>query len=121
MSKVWISTFQCWPGQRHTRSGNHRAGNADKQAVGGGRLLLLIIAATILGIGIYFSSLDPIKALFWSAVINGFVAVPVMAAMMWVGSRRDQMGRFTVPPVTLTLGWATTAIMAAAAIAMLLF
>ncbi len=72
-------------------------------------------------IGIDFSSLDPIKALFWSAVINGFVAVPVMAAMMWVGSRRDQMGRFTVAPLTLTLGWATTAIMAAAAVAMLLF
>jgi Mn2+/Fe2+ NRAMP family transporter len=81
----------------------------------------VIIAATVLGIGIDFSSLDPIKALFWSAVINGFVAVPVMAAMMWVGSRRDQMGRFTVAPLTLTLGWATTAIMAAAAIAMLLF
>jgi NRAMP (natural resistance-associated macrophage protein)-like metal ion transporter len=81
----------------------------------------VIIAATILGIGIDFSSLDPIKALFWSAVINGFVAVPVMAAMMWVGSRRDQMGRFTVAPLTLILGWATTAIMAAAAIAMLLF
>jgi Mn2+/Fe2+ NRAMP family transporter len=44
-----------------------------------------------------------------------------MAAMMWVGSRRDQMGRFTVAPLTLILGWATTAIMAAAAIAMLLF
>jgi hypothetical protein len=81
----------------------------------------VIIAATILGIGIDFSSLDPIKALFWSAVINGFVAVPVMAAMMWVGSQRDQMGRFTVAPLTLTLGWATTAVMAAAAIAMLLF
>jgi NRAMP (natural resistance-associated macrophage protein)-like metal ion transporter len=81
----------------------------------------VITAATILGIGIEFSSLDPIKALFWSAVINGFVAVPVMAAMMWVGSRRDQMGRFTLAPLTLTLGWATTAIMAAAAIAMLLF
>jgi len=53
-------------------------------------------------------------------VINGFVAVPVMAAMMWVGSRRDQMGRFTVHPITLALGWAATAIMALAAIAMLI-
>jgi len=42
----------------------------------------VIAAATLLGIGIDFSPLDPIKALFWSAVINGFVAVPVMAAMM---------------------------------------
>ena len=60
--------------------------------------------------------LDPIKALFWSAVINGFVAVPVMAAMMRVGSRRDQMGRFTVGPLTLALGWVTTAVMAVAAL-----
>jgi Mn2+/Fe2+ NRAMP family transporter len=73
----------------------------------------VITAATLLGIGIDFSPLDPIKALFWSAVINGFVAVPVMAAMMWVGSRRDQMGRFTV-------GWVTTAVMAVAALAMLI-
>jgi NRAMP (natural resistance-associated macrophage protein)-like metal ion transporter len=79
----------------------------------------VIAAATLLGIGIDFSPLDPIKALFWSAVINGFVAVPVMAAMMWVGSRRDQMGRFTVAPLALTLGWATTAIMGLAALATL--
>jgi hypothetical protein len=46
------------------------------------------LSQTVLGISIDFSPLDPIKALF---VINGFVAVPVMAAMMWVGSRRDQM------------------------------
>jgi NRAMP (natural resistance-associated macrophage protein)-like metal ion transporter len=80
----------------------------------------VIAAATLLGICIDFSPLDPIKALFWSAVINGFVAVPVMAAMMWVGSRRDQMGRFTVRPLTLALGWVTTAIMAVAALAMLI-
>ena len=53
-------------------------------------------------------------------MINGFVAVPVMAAMMWVGSRRDQMGRFTVRPLTLVLGWVTTAVMAVAALAMLI-
>jgi Mn2+/Fe2+ NRAMP family transporter len=80
----------------------------------------VITAATLLGIGIDFSPLDPIKALFWSAVINGFVAVPVMAAMMSVGSRRDQMGRYTVRPLTLVLGWLTTAVMAVAALAMLI-
>lgn len=79
----------------------------------------VIAAATLLGIGIGFSPLDPIKALIWSAVINGFVAVPVMAAMMCVGSRRDQMGRFTVAPPTLALGWVATAVMAGAVVAML--
>jgi Mn2+/Fe2+ NRAMP family transporter len=79
----------------------------------------VIAASTLLGIAIIFSPLDPIKALFWSAVINGFVAVPAMAAMMWVGSRRDQMGRFTVAPAALALGWGATAIMALAALGML--
>jgi Mn2+/Fe2+ NRAMP family transporter len=79
----------------------------------------VIAAATLLGIGIGFSPLEPIKALVWSAVINGFVAVPVMAAMMCVGSRRDQMGRFTVTPAVLALGWTTTSIMALAVLAML--
>jgi NRAMP (natural resistance-associated macrophage protein)-like metal ion transporter len=91
-------------------------GNKPWEAVG---FYSVITAATLLGIGIDFSPLDPIKALFWSAVINGFVAVPVMAAMMWVGSRRDQMGRFTVRPLTLALGWVTAAAMAVAALAML--
>jgi Mn2+/Fe2+ NRAMP family transporter len=78
----------------------------------------VIAAATLLGIAIDFSPLDPMKALVWSAVINGFVAVPIMAAMMLVGSRRTQMGQFTVSPLALMLGWTTTAVMAAAALGM---
>ena len=80
----------------------------------------VIAAAMILGIGIDLSDLEPIKALFWSAVINGFVAVPMMGAMMWVGSRRTQMGKFTVSRSALLLGWATTGIMALASLAMLI-
>lgn len=79
----------------------------------------VIAAATILGLGIEFSPIDPIKALFWSAVINGFVAVPIMAAMMWVASQPGQMGRFTVTTPVLVLGWLATAIMALAAIVMI--
>ncbi|MDX3927800.1 MAG: Nramp family divalent metal transporter [Shinella sp.] len=81
----------------------------------------VIAAAVLLGLGIEFSSLDPIKALFWSAVINGFVAVPIMAAMMVVAHRRDEMGRFTVSLPVLIFGWLATAIMLAAAIAMIIF
>jgi NRAMP (natural resistance-associated macrophage protein)-like metal ion transporter len=73
--------------------------------------------ATLLGIGIIWSPLDPIKALFWSAVINGFAAVPIMAAMMIVASRRSEMGRFTASPLLLGIGWIATVVMAAAAIA----
>lgn len=79
----------------------------------------VIAAATLLGIGIGFSPLDPMRALFWSAVINGFVAVPIMAAMMWLAGRRDQMGRYKVSPSIQFFGWSATALMAAAALSML--
>ena len=67
-----------------------------------------------------FSPMPPLRALFWSAVINGIVAVPIMAAMMWVASRRDRMGRFRASPAVLTLGWTATAVMGIAVVAMAL-
>jgi NRAMP (natural resistance-associated macrophage protein)-like metal ion transporter len=78
----------------------------------------VIAAATFVGGLLNFSSLDPIKALFWSAVINGVVAVPVMAMMMLLGSRPDVMGRFTLPTPLKAVGWAATVVMGVAAIAM---
>jgi Mn2+/Fe2+ NRAMP family transporter len=64
------------------------------------------------------SSLDPIKALFWSAVINGVVAVPIMAMMMRLASRRASMGRFTLPLPLKLVGWLATFVMAGAAVGM---
>jgi len=78
----------------------------------------VIGAAVLLGLGIDWSPLDPIKALYWSAVLNGVIAVPMMAAMMVVASSSKKMGRFTVRPVLAGLGWLCTAIMAAATITM---
>ncbi len=78
----------------------------------------VIAAATIVGAILNFTSIDPIKALFWSAVINGVVAVPVMVIMMLLGSREDVMGRFTLPKSLKIAGWTATAVMAAAALAM---
>ncbi|WP_223215847.1 Nramp family divalent metal transporter [Rhizobium herbae] len=80
----------------------------------------VITAATLMGLAIEFTAIDPIKALFWSAVVNGFVAVPVMAAMMIVVGRHDRMKEFTASTPLLFFGWGATAIMAAAVIAMLL-
>ncbi|WP_343615744.1 divalent metal cation transporter [Novosphingobium sp.] len=74
--------------------------------------------ATLLGIAIDWSPLDPIKALFWSAVINGVVAVPIMIAMMIVVRKHSRMGRFKAPMAVTILGWAATAIMGIAALAM---
>jgi len=78
----------------------------------------VIGTAMVLGIAIDWSPIDPIKALFWSAVINGVVAVPIMAVMMVVVSRKAIMREFTAPVPLLVFGWAATAVMAAAAVAM---
>ncbi|MFA6113726.1 MAG: divalent metal cation transporter [Sphingomonas sp.] len=78
----------------------------------------VIAISTLLGIGIDWSPIDPIKALFWSAVINGVVAVPIMAVMMIVVSRRSTMGEYTASLRLRFFGWAATAVMAAAAVAM---
>ncbi len=79
---------------------------------------LVITAAVVLGIGIDYSGIDPIKALYWSAVLNGVIAVPIMAAMMYVAGNRKKMGKFTAGRSLSILGWTSTAVMAAAAIAM---
>lgn len=75
----------------------------------------IIALSTLLGVGVIYVGIDPIKALFWSAVINGIIAVPIMVAMMFVASRRSQMGKFTVGPVLQILGWLSAAVMAGAA------
>jgi Mn2+/Fe2+ NRAMP family transporter len=79
----------------------------------------VICAAVVLGLTIDYSGLDPIKALYWSAVVNGVIAVPMMAAMMFVSSHRKMMGDFTAGPTLRILGWTSTAVMAAAAVAMI--
>jgi NRAMP (natural resistance-associated macrophage protein)-like metal ion transporter len=78
----------------------------------------IIAVATLVGAALNVLALDPIKALFWSAVINGVIAVPVMVVMMLLVSRRDVMGRLTPSPRLRLLGWASTAVMAAAVCAM---
>jgi Mn2+/Fe2+ NRAMP family transporter len=77
-----------------------------------------IAVAVILGALLNFSPLDPIKALFWSAVINGVVAVPVMAIIMVLASRRTVMGEFLLRPLLKTAGWVATIVMLLAAIGM---
>jgi NRAMP (natural resistance-associated macrophage protein)-like metal ion transporter len=80
---------------------------------------LVIALAIVLGIlVVQFTSLDPIKALVWSAVVNGVIVVPIMVAMMVMASRRRLMGQFVAARWQKVLGWMATAVMAAAAVAM---
>jgi Mn2+/Fe2+ NRAMP family transporter len=77
-----------------------------------------ITAATLVGVAINFVHLDPIKALFWSAVINGVVAVPLMVVIMLMAMQRRVMGAFTLPRLLWAMGWLSTAAMAVAVAAM---
>ena len=77
-----------------------------------------IAAATVIGGALNFTAFDPIRALFWSAVINGVAAVPVMVLMMLLASRPKIMGRFFLPLPLKVVGWLATAVMAAAAVGM---
>lgn len=79
-----------------------------------------IVAATLLGAAINLTPINPIKALYWAAVINGVVSVPVMAMMMLMAARRDIMGKFRVRGPLKWLGWLTTVLMAAMVVAMAL-
>ena len=79
-----------------------------------------IITIAILGaVLLDFSHINPVTALFWSAVVNGVVAVPVMAVIMVLANRRSVMGSFTVGRWQGRFGWAATALMAAASATML--
>ncbi len=78
----------------------------------------MIVAATLVGAAMNFSPINPIEALYWSAVINGIVAVPVMVMMMLLTRRSEIMGRFTIKGSLLWLGWLATGLMAAAVVTM---
>ena len=78
-----------------------------------------VAIATLVGMVMNFSGIDAIKALYWSAVLNGVVAVPVMTTMMLMAARSDIMGRFAVGGALKWLGWTATAVMALAVVAML--
>jgi NRAMP (natural resistance-associated macrophage protein)-like metal ion transporter len=79
----------------------------------------IIAIATLGGVLLDFTPIDPIKALFWSAVINGVIAVPIMVVMMLMATRVDVMGPFVIKRRLKLLGWLATAAMALAVVTML--
>ena len=79
----------------------------------------VIAVSVLLGLVIQYSPIPPMKALFWSAVINGVVAVPLMAVIILLVSKKSVMGAFTASRTLVVLGWIATAIMGAAAVRML--
>jgi Mn2+/Fe2+ NRAMP family transporter len=80
-----------------------------------------VIAVSVLaGLLIQYSPISPMKALFWSAVINGVVAVPLMVVILLLATKKSVMGAFTANRWILFLGWMATLVMGAAAVCMLI-
>ena len=78
-----------------------------------------VIAVSMLaGLVIQYSPISPMKALFWTAVINGVVAVPLMVVIIMLASKKSVMGDFTATRSLIILGWIATAVMGAAAVRM---
>jgi Mn2+/Fe2+ NRAMP family transporter len=78
----------------------------------------IIALSTLIGVGLCFTPIDPIKALFWSAVINGVISVPIMGVMMLMATRADIMGELVIGRRLKILGWLCTAVMAIVVVAM---
>jgi Mn2+/Fe2+ NRAMP family transporter len=79
----------------------------------------IIALSTVIGIALGFTAIDPIKALYWSAVINGVISVPIMVVMMLMATRADIMGKFVITRRLKILGWLATCMMALAVMSML--
>jgi NRAMP (natural resistance-associated macrophage protein)-like metal ion transporter len=78
----------------------------------------VIAIAMLVGVGLNLGAIDPVKALYWSAVLNGVIAVPVMIMMMHLSMRAEIMAGFTLPRGLQILGWVATTMMAATVLAM---
>lgn len=76
----------------------------------------VLATATIIGLGLNFVGLNPIRALFWSAVLNGVVSTPLMVVTMLMSTNPKVMGQFTLPRGLRAVGWIATLVMLAASI-----
>ena len=83
------------------------------------RFYAIIALATLVGTGLDFTPIDPMKALYWSAVINGVVALPIMVGLMLLAGKKEVMGNFTSGTKTRWFGWGGVGVMGFAVLMML--
>jgi NRAMP (natural resistance-associated macrophage protein)-like metal ion transporter len=95
-------------------------GGLEAKATDARRFYAVIAVSMLTGLGLGFTSINPIKALFYSAVINGVVAVPLIVIILLLATRRSVMGAYTASRSSLFLGWVTALLMACAALGMLI-
>jgi NRAMP (natural resistance-associated macrophage protein)-like metal ion transporter len=117
---AWVMLFT-WPLMAAIQEVSARIGRVTGEGIAGNIhehyphwLLLTIVALLLVANTINFVHLDPIKALFWAAVINGVVAVPLMVVIMIMTRQKRVMGPFTIPLPLAAMGWLSTGAMAAA-------
>lgn len=78
----------------------------------------ILVGSTLIGTAVDFTPLDPIKALFYSALVNGVIAVPIMAMLVLLASKPSVLGPFVLGARLKALAWLATALMATAVGAM---
>ena len=83
------------------------------------KFYLIITAATVIGLGLNFLGMNPIRALYWSAVLNGIVAVPLMVILMFMSTNSVVVGKFFLPRYLRIMGWFATAVMFVASLGFL--
>src|SRR3954469_1430406 len=90
------------------------AGSLDAKPLRARLFYATIAVTTLLGASLNYIGIDPARALYWAAVVNGVLAAPLMAVMMLIVRNPRAMGRLTISKLTMALGWAATIVMFAA-------
>lgn len=97
------------------------AGSLDSKPTAARLFYGTIAVTTLAGASLNGIGIDPVKALYWAAVVNGVLAVPLMVVMMLIGRNPHAMGRLTLDPRTNAVGWAATLVMLAATVIFFVF
>lgn len=84
-----------------------------------GRFYSAICIATLVGLALNFLDVDPVRALFWAALLNGLAAAPLMAVIMIMASSRKVMGKFAISSYLKAVGWVATVLMAGVCMSLL--
>jgi Mn2+/Fe2+ NRAMP family transporter len=96
-------------------------GNLESKPKHGPTFYLVIAVATAVGVGLNFLHIDPIKALFWTAVINGLAAPPLLVLIVLLGSDRNVMKKRASRGLSLALTWIAAGAMSVAGLALIVF
>ena len=91
-----------------------KAGSLDAKPLKARLFYATIALTTLAGAALTSVAIDPVRALYWAAVVNGVLAAPLMVMMMLIVRNKRAMGRLTLSRNSTILGWLATLVMAAA-------